>query len=92
MKIGDTLICHTTCVMSDDGSFTTTVGKLYKVIDIRESLTTKNISIVIINDDYEEHLFPIEKCSSSNGYEYWFHNIQEERKKKLQKINKLEEF
>lgn len=86
LKKGDRLFCHTICPIQDfkDGGSTTTVGKIYTIIDIEtEKYNNDIIEKLKIIDDYNYvHYFYI------HTYHRFFTELKEMRKNKIEQINK----
>lgn len=79
LRVNDEIICNKACYIIDTGEFSTTIGKIYKIIHIERN------NILIIDDGYDEHGFCVDKNSKSY-YGKWFSTVRLEKLKKL-KIN-----
>jgi len=62
IKIGKKLEATNPCVMIHTGEESLIVGKEYEIIDLTID-DNDNDCIVIIDEENEEHLFPIEELS-----------------------------
>lgn len=76
LKIGDIVIGRKPRIMNHTNDITTTVGKKYSIIDI------KNNEFVILDDNDQEHYFHFKSK--------WFYtSIIKMRKDKLKKLNEI---
>ena len=86
LKKGDKIVCHTICPIQDfrDGNSTTTVGKIYTIIDIEIEKYNDNIieKLKIIDDyDYVHYFY-------THTYHRFFTGLKEMRKNKIEQLNK----
>lgn len=77
MKIGDFLLCHKACKMNVTGEIVTTIGEEYEIIDIG------GVNLMIIDDDNDDHLFPVD------GFHSWFYDKKSLLNKKLNKVKNV---
>lgn len=85
LKVGDTLTCHTSCIISGDNRVALSVGKSYKITKI-----DAQGRIHIINDSNRHHIFGYRENCGVMNYEKWLYsNSKLIRKEKLEKINKI---
>lgn len=76
IKEGDILYCHTE-VIFEDGSISCIEGKRYSVEHVSHR------DVVIIDEDSDEHHFPLRKDERSDCYSDWFYTEQELRERQI---------